>query len=273
MIPLAKLAKLSSAHRMRKAAISLTALQRELMAGDVSRAAYAIDLSRFFASDGSAPLSVRDAGRAAHESAGDRLRDPGGLVSFIRRLDVLRHELMSAGGQAQADWDLIDPATGKPDSGLRRVRNGLRVYLEDLRSPFNVGSVFRSADAFGVEEILLSPACADPGHLRARRSAMGAIDLVPWSRAGIEVLSGDAPSFALELGGRPIADFPFPRQGIVVLGSEELGVSTQARAHCSHGAVAIPMSGAKASLNVAVAFGILMFAWSSSIDRISDLNI
>ncbi|MDP3177016.1 MAG: TrmH family RNA methyltransferase, partial [Spirochaetaceae bacterium] len=260
-------------HRMRKAALSLTVLQRELMSGALAPVAYAADLARFFTDDGSVPLAVREAARAAREAAGDRLREPGGPDAFIRRLDSLRHQLMSAGGQAQADWDLIDPATGKPDSGSRRVRKGLRVYLEDLRSPFNVGSVFRSADAFGVQEILLSPGCADPAHLRARRSAMGAIDLVPWSRSGIEVLSGDDPSFALELGGCPIEEFSFPRKGIVVLGSEELGVSAEAQARCSHGAVAIPMSGAKASLNVAVAFGILMYAWSSFFDKDFDFNI
>jgi TrmH family RNA methyltransferase len=142
----------------------------------------------------------------------------------------------------------------------------MKVYLEDLRSPFNVGSIFRTADAFGVEELLLSPSCADPAHPRAQRSAMGAIGLLPWRRAGLESLKG-YPVFALELGGADIADYSFPDNGIAILGSEELGISREIRALCSAGIVSIPMNGAKGSLNVAVAFGILMHAWTQSLSR------
>ena len=41
--------------------------------------------------------------------------------------------------------------------------DGVRVFLDDLRSPFNIGSVFRTSEAFGVSEIILSPDCPSPG--------------------------------------------------------------------------------------------------------------
>jgi TrmH family RNA methyltransferase len=74
--------------------------------------------------------------------------------------------------------------------------------------------------------------------------------------------------FALELGGSPIGEFAFPARGIVLVGSEELGLSPEALrlADRSLGRVSIPQAGAKRSLNVAVAFGILMQRWFSVLD-------
>ena len=112
---------------------------------------------------------------------------------------------------------------------------------------------------------------------------MGAAGLVPWRRAGLEALGGTSASpaeagsvamggpaegvFALELGGVPLDEFDFPERGIVVVGSEELGVSPAALERCGAGRVSIPMVGAKGSLNAGVAFGILLCAWSRSLER------
>jgi len=259
MIPLAKLAKLSPNHRLRKAALVLGEVERSLMASDSGDAAdslkrYARGMAALLdgaSADG--PVALRKA-RALYDAPED---------AFLRALDALRHELLSLTGQAPADWDLLDPATGRPDPLCRRVQEGTKVYLEDLRSPFNVGTIFRTAEAFGIEEILLSPACADPRHPRAERSAMGAVDLVSWRRidpAELKEIS-EGNLFALELGGIPLHDFTFPRKGIIVIGSEELGVSPEAKGLCSGRIVSIPMYGVKASLNAAVAFGIAAHAW------------
>lgn len=259
MIPLAKLAKLAPRHRMRKIALVLGELEMSLMGTDPDPAAirYALGLAKLLIAEKEGP----EAPRAA--ALGLAAACEGAIPQLVRAVDALRHALLRTTGQAPADWDLIDPNTGQPDPRSRRVQPGIKAYLEDLRSPFNVGSVFRTADAFGVEELLLSPSCADPSHPRAQRSAMGAIELLPWKRAALEQLDSDMPIFALELGGEPIESFSFPSKGLVILGSEELGVSREARDRCRAGTVSIPMSGAKASLNVAVAFGILMYAWNS----------
>jgi TrmH family RNA methyltransferase len=152
------------------------------------------------------------------------------------------------------------------------------VYMEDIRSPFNVGAMFRTAESFGIEKIFLSPFCADPRHRRAERTAMGCIDIIPWERqslfSSMEIKpftspdSGEPiPVFALETGGIPLPEFPFPRRGLLIAGSEELGVSPYAlaAADASLGRVSIPCYGIKASLNVSVAFGIALQAWSSKI--------
>ncbi|MEI6877049.1 MAG: TrmH family RNA methyltransferase, partial [Spirochaetota bacterium] len=169
----------------------------------------------------------------------------------LRAIDALRHELFREGGQAVADWDLLDPETGLALLP-RRPFPGLRAYFEDIRSPFNIGSMLRSGEAFGLEEVLLSLDSADPGHQRALRSAMGAGILLPWRRAGLDVLADLGPAFALELGGCPMDKFDFPERGIVLVGSEELGVSREGLGLCPLGKVSIPMRGAKASINVGV---------------------
>ena len=294
MIPPYKLSKLHPRQRVRKAALLLQEVEGRLRwdgaapaghpaaggpaAGDrepvvaltasapasmpASEAlAYAVSLARFLAGDAELPDAVREAASAFPGTAA--LDGP----AAIRAVNLLRHGLLRESGQAPADWDFFDPLSGRPDPLARKVLPGTRAYLEDIRSPFNVGSIFRSSDAFGLEELLLSPGTADPGHPRAERSAMGSTGLLPWRRADLETLEEAARAgeavFALELGGEAIDSFDFPERGIVVLGSEELGVSAEALGLCTAGKVSIPMSGAKGSLNVGVAFGILLYAWSS----------
>ncbi|MDR0315550.1 MAG: TrmH family RNA methyltransferase [Treponema sp.] len=204
--------------------------------------------------------------RAAETGNGD--------VAIIRRtLNVMRHILLAETGRSPADWDFIN-AEGRLDPARRRPFSGMMIYLEDIRSPFNVGAMFRAAESFGAEKIFLSRFCADPHHPRAERSAMGCVDVLPWERrdffSGLQsdgLQSAACPMFALETGGTALADFPFPPQGLLIAGSEELGVSPAAlaAADASLGRVTIPCYGAKGSLNVSVAFGIVMQAWAAAL--------
>lgn len=90
-----------------------------------------------------------------------------------------------------------------------------------------------------------------------------------WERCDLSQLPQDIPQdlpvFALETGGTDINEFKFPPRGICIIGSEELGVSPEALARATYGIVTIPMKGLKASLNVGVAFGILMQKWVESL--------
>jgi TrmH family RNA methyltransferase len=178
-----------------------------------------------------------------------------------RALNTVRHILTAETGRAPADWDFIG-AGGALDPAKRRVFPGMIIYLEDIRSPFNVGAMFRTAESFGAEKILLSPLCADPRHPRALRSAMGCVEIMSWER--VESLNPAVPLFALETGGTELNKFDFPKRGILAVGSEELGVSPQTLAAVSLGRVSIPCYGAKGSLNVSTAFGIVMQAWAAA---------
>jgi TrmH family RNA methyltransferase len=190
--------------------------------------------------------------------------DPPAL--YRRAFNTIRHILMAETGRSTADWDFISPG-GRLDPAQRRIFPGMLVYLEDIRSPFNVGAMFRTAESFGAERVFISPLCADPRHPRAQRSAMGCVDVLPWERcdlSGKDAALPNVPLFALETGGTPLEEFAFPRQGMLIAGSEELGVNpwTLAAADVSLGRVSIPCYGAKGSLNVSVAFGIVMQSWT-----------
>ena len=189
------------------------------------------------------------------------------LTACAFRCDDLSHLLFSQLGEDQADWDFVERDSGVLDISKRYVLPHTLV-IDRVRSPFNIGSLFRTADSFGVDEILLVAPATDPGHPRAQRTARGCVDTVSWKELPIEAIRerlAGRPVFALELGGVDIGDFRFPEDGIVVVGSEELGVSPEllALADASLGRVSIPLAGTKGSLNVSVAAGILLHAWFS----------
>ncbi len=268
MIAVRKLMTLSPLHRARKAAQVLGHLEAEYRAGSAARAPWVVELAAAFAGDEALPEALRAlASELAGEGGRAALVDP---VAGVRLVNRLARGLEAHAGLSPADWDLREPLGLALAAGVRRVFPGVRAYLEDLRSPFNVGSIFRSADAFGFAELLLSGFTADPGHPRAERSAMGAVESVPWRRAGLSDLEACVAEggtvLALELRGEPIDAFSFPERGMVVVGSEELGVSPEAMALCS-ATVSIPMLGAKGSLNAGVAFGVLANAWRASLER------
>lgn len=191
-------------------------------------------------------------------------------VDERRLCNCARNHLLGIIGTFPAEWDLvIAPHSPSADGeGVIRQRSfypGICVYAEDIRSPFNLGSIFRTAEAMGAEKVYISPFCTNPEQNRAIRSGMGCIETLGWERKSLAELPEDMPVFVLETGGTPIDSFVFPAKGICIIGSEELGVSPQAIDRASYGCVSIPMKGLKASLNVGVAFGILMQKWIESL--------
>lgn len=259
MIVIRKLLTLSPVHRARKAAQTLESIEVAMRAGDATAWFWVAGLGAALSHDGSLPDALR--ALAAQAASADC---PESTEGRIRLVNLLARGLGAHAGLSPADWDFREPLGLGLAAGARRLFPGVRAYLEDLRSPFNVGSIFRSADAFGVAELVLSGFTADPGHPRATRSAMGATSIVSWRRAGLEALAGNGEVLALELRGESIDSFEFPEHGIIVVGSEELGVSPEAMARCTR-TVSIPMLGAKGSLNVGVAFGVVMDAWRRSL--------
>lgn len=193
-------------------------------------------------------------------------------INELKVCNCARNHLLSIIGTFPAEWDLIIAPHNQNtqiDGTIkqREFYKGITVYAEDIRSPFNIGSIFRTAEAMGVENVLISPFCIDPTQPRAIRSGMGCIETLSWERKPLSELPKDIPIFALETGGENIETFKFPKEGICIIGSEELGVSPEALKCATYGRVSIPMKGLKASLNVGVAFGILMQKWVEYINK------
>jgi len=275
MIPLYKLDRLPSGQRRRKLALLLAACERKLtdtpspatsidsacvVSPGVIDPGYLLGLVRLALVDDKMPPELRE---DIESLITEGLNDPV-KINWLRLCNHTRHALLAAIGTFPAEWDLI--VSESESSSSRAFFPGVSVYAEDIRSPFNLGSIFRTAEAFGVEKILLSPLCVPPTHTRAQRSAMGCIEYLHWERSALADIPSEIPVFALETGGISIEEFVFPNEGIVLIGSEELGLSSEALARATYGRVSIPMTGIKASLNVGVAFGILMQSWISYLE-------
>lgn len=166
-------------------------------------------------------------------------------------------------GSEPSDWDLTD-SIGNLDVSKRVIQDKILI-LDRLRSPYNVGAVFRSADSFGIKKIILIDETASPDHPHARRTSRGCTDTVDWQYMSEEeavsfLSSCNMPVLALELGGEDINTFDFPSDGVAILGNEEFGISPELLKCCTD-RITIPTAGTKGSLNVSVAAGILLQRW------------
>lgn len=140
------------------------------------------------------------------------------------------------------------------------------VVLDNIRSLSNVGSVFRSADAFRVGELFLCGITACPPHREIHKTALGADETVPWryfttvEEACKELRSRGYRIYAVEQveGSVMLQDFMAEPNTAFILGNEVEGVSDEALPYCD-GAVEIPQQGTKHSLNVSVCSGIIMW--------------
>lgn len=141
------------------------------------------------------------------------------------------------------------------------------IALEDIRSRNNVGSVFRSADAFAIEGVALCGYTSIPPHRDIQKTALGATETVEWMHFEkvldcIEIYrSKGYRIYAVEQTSRSIdlTDFPFDKKQplLLILGNEVNGVSVDAINSCD-GTIEIKQFGTKHSLNVAVCAGIVM---------------
>jgi len=141
------------------------------------------------------------------------------------------------------------------------------VVVDDIRSGHNVGSVFRTADGAGLAGVYVTGYSATPGHREVEKVALGAGDLLPWSRdadvtavlarlrgegytiAALELTPASIPVEAVTLEHFPMA---------LVLGNEVTGVKP-AVLEAADIVIGLPQYGKKESLNVSVAFAVAAY--------------
>ena len=161
------------------------------------------------------------------------------------------------------------PPVARVLEGARRV-----LVLEDIVDHTNVGAVFRSAAALGVDAVLVTPRCADPLYRRAIRVSMGTVFQVPWTRiepwpggvAQLRELGFTTAALALRDDSVRLDDLAAdpPQRLALVLGTEGDGLSRRTLAEVDV-TVRIPMLGGVDSLNVAAAGAVA--AWALRVDR------
>ena len=274
MIEPEKLFQLSGGHKRRKLALTFGALERDIAGIAEKGHEYAYkNLSRREYTKKLVEILLKDP--KLSPAAVDEIKILLNSESFdeLRLCNCARNHLLALIGSFPAEWDLViaPHSSFRDKTGAVQARSfykGVSVYAEDIRSPFNMGSIFRTAEGMGAENVYISPFCTDPLQPRAQRSSMGCIETMGWKRIDLNSLPEDVPVFALETGGTPITEFKFPKEGICIIGSEELGCSPEALKRARYGRVSVPMKGLKASLNVGVAFGILMQKWCEYLESI-----
>lgn len=148
------------------------------------------------------------------------------------------------------------------------TKTPLIIVLDDIRSLHNIGSVFRTSDAFLVEKIYLCGITATPPNKEIHKTALGATDTVTWEYAKdvLEVIeqlkSENVAVFAIEQVENAVFlnDFKVEKNNkyALVFGNEVYGVSQKAIEICD-GTIEIPQLGTKHSLNISVSAGIVVW--------------
>ena len=142
----------------------------------------------------------------------------------------------------------------------------VHVLLDNIRSAFNTGSIFRTSETAGIFMLHLCGITPYPPHLKLEKTALGTIDYVKWDYSkssiekvkelkeqGIKIISVEIAPNAYNY-----SDFCYPDKFCLVMGHELMGVSDEIL-QISDAVVQIPLRGVKNSLNVAVSYGIVVY--------------
>ncbi len=150
----------------------------------------------------------------------------------------------------------------------KQEKHPIVLVLDNIRSGLNVGSAFRTADAFALEKIYLCGITAQPPHKEILKTAIGATDSVDWeysektTDALQELRAAGYRIWAVEQaeGSTALQDFPLEKGDKVALifGNEVKGVSKEVM-QVVDGAIEIPQYGTKHSLNISVCLGITVW--------------
>ncbi len=159
-----------------------------------------------------------------------------------------------------------------PEDYHQVTKTPLIVVLDNVRSALNVGSIFRTCDAFAVQRVYLCGITATPPHRDMLKTALGSTDTVDWSAetdtavtltglraAGHMVLAVEQTDRKTWL--QDVKPDPNRPATVLVFGNEVRGVSAAALAACD-GAVEVPQFGTKHSLNIAVCAGVVIWEFT-----------
>ena len=206
--------------------------------------------------------------RRERDSRGRFVAEGEDLVAAARQAGWQPVHLLVAAGSGlegeEVEEGLLDNVSalgsGSRTIGVYEARWGapagpLCVYLHGVSDPGNVGTILRSALAFGAASVVLGPGCADPFGTKAVRASMGAIFEMPIARAnGIDDLPGER--LALTAGtGSPLQG-PAEAETTIVVGAERSGLSPEVVASCDR---SVRISITSDSLNAAMAATVALY--------------
>ena len=185
------------------------------------------------------------------------------LPAGVRLVEVPR-DLMASISPMEAPQGALFTARLPSPAPPDRLTGGRYLALEGVQDPGNVGTILRTADAFGADGLFLLPGCADLYNPKTVRASMGAVFRLPVWNCSLEELRERLAAAGLPLVGAALrqdtvdlhgADL---RRGAVLIGREGRGLSREALAACD-ATVRIPMEARCESLNAAAAAAVLLW--------------
>ncbi|MCX7736492.1 MAG: RNA methyltransferase [Candidatus Kapabacteria bacterium] len=154
-----------------------------------------------------------------------------------------------------------------PEKTKEITRNPITLMLDNVRSLYNVGSIFRTCDAALAKELILTGFTPYPPRAEIEKTALGAVETVPWryfkstaeaveklKNEGNKIIAVEITDDSRKYDDLTFDDFPL----CLILGNELTGIDNDILSLCDS-AIEIPMYGVKHSLNVSVAAGIVLF--------------
>ncbi len=178
------------------------------------------------------------------------------LAGYLVAFERLNNKAMRDDEFLVVEGDLEKPAS-PPEPVI--------VIADNIRSAFNVGAIFRTAECFNLQEVVLTGYTATPDDEKTARTSMGAAEHLPWrsvretSMAVIEAKLRGFTVIALETvsTATSLDNFKWPEKCAILIGNERFGVDREALAQADH-IVKIPLRGRKNSLNVGISLGIAL---------------
>ncbi len=180
------------------------------------------------------------------------------------RVAEVSDSLLASVADTQSPQGIVFICKGKALSVPGRLTGGRYLLLDGVQDPGNVGTIWRTADAFGTDGLLLCEGCADPWNPKTVRATMGAVFRLPVYECALETAAERLAAAGLPLYAAALRDDTADVRELdlgrcaVAIGSEGRGVSQRTLELCER-TVKIPMSPRCESLNAAVAAAVVLW--------------
>ena len=168
--------------------------------------------------------------------------------------------------------------TPEQNEQIKVQRHPLYIILDNVLDTYNIGAIFRLADAVGVKKVYLCGESETPPNSRIKKASINTTEIVDWEHApdaktAIEKLRAEESGikiYSVELDARSVPydsiDYQFP--AALIVGHESDGVSQEAM-DLSDAIVELPMWGINKSLNVMISLGIVLYEVMKKVDKTS----
>lgn len=193
------------------------------------------------------------------------------LPERVRVVEVA-DQLLSSIADTESPQGIVFLCRGKALGMPDRLAGGRYLVLDGVQDPGNVGAIWRTADAFGADGLILCNSCADPWNPKTVRATMGAVFRLPVYESSLETAAERLAQADISLYAAALREDTedirsvFLDRAAVIIGSEGRGVSQQALELCEK-TIRIPMRARCESLNAAVAASVVLWEMARSDER------